>query len=219
MSEFTSLTALKPGTTGVIEARKGKAIILVKGQSLKITNTHGKQVIDFFAFALDLGLRPFPTSNMNFLSMQHTRSGNLRLTPKTGDKLFSNLRKAMFTIEEDTSAGIHDTLIPACDPERYRQLGVQAYHASCAENLQIALDESGYPFPKHLTPAPLNLWMNVMVQDGGALAFVEPVSKEGDCVVLKAEMNCLAVCSACPQDMTPVNGNSQKPSDCHFEIL
>ncbi|KAL8702981.1 MAG: hypothetical protein Q9201_003842 [Fulgogasparrea decipioides] len=219
MSGRKSLANLETGTTGVIEARRGRGITVKKSQSLKIINTHGKQVIDFFAFALDADLNPLPPSTVNFLSMQHTRAGNMRLSPTSGSKLFTNLRKTMFTMEKDTSPGIHDTLVPACDPERYRQLGVKGYHASCAENLHIALEEAGYLFPKDLTPAPLNLWMNVPVQDEGALAFVEPVSREGDYVILKAEENCLVVCSACPQDITPVNGYSQKPSDCHFEIL
>lgn len=213
------LATLQAGTSGVIEARKGKAIPMKKGQSLKLINTHGKQVIDFFAFALDSDLTPLPASAFDFVSMEHTRSGNLRLTPKTGGKLFSNRRKPIFTIVEDTSPGVHDTLVAACDAQRYRQLGVQGYHASCADNLHIALEDAGYPFPRDLTPAPLNLWMNVPVQDGGALAFVEPVSQEGDYVILKAEEHCLVVCSACPQDITLVNGYGQKPSDCHFEIL
>ncbi|KAL8942008.1 MAG: hypothetical protein Q9211_001582 [Gyalolechia sp. 1 TL-2023] len=218
MSKQCPVPSFEGGITGVIEARKGKSIAMTKGESLKVINTHGKQVIDFFAFALDSNLKPLPAETMNFLSMQHTRSGNMRLTPTVGSQLFSNLRKPMFVIEEDTSPGVHDTLVPACDPERYRVLGVQGHHASCAENLHTALEESGYPFARDFTPAPLNLWMNVPVQDGGALAFVEPVSREGDYIILKAEENCLVVCSACPQDMTPVNGYGQRPSDCHYEI-
>ncbi|KAL8780745.1 MAG: hypothetical protein Q9194_000747 [Teloschistes cf. exilis] len=193
MSDSKPLTACESGTTGIIEARTGKAFALKKGQSLKLINTHGAQVIDFFAFALDVDLRPLPPPAMHFLSMQHTRSGGLRLSPKSGSKLLSNLRKPIFTIDEDTSPGVHDTLVPACDSERYRQLGVQGHHDSCAENLQIASEEHGCSFPKDLTPAPLNLWMNVPVKGDGSLSFVEPVSREGDCVVLKAEENCLAV--------------------------
>ncbi len=218
MPDLRPLVSLEHGSSGVIEARKGRAIPVGKGQSLKLINTHGKQVIDFFAFALDSTLKPLPPTELVYLSMQHTRSGNMRISPRSGDKLYSNHRKTMFEIVESTSPGGHDTLVPACDAERYRQLGVQEHHASCAENLHTALEEAGYPFPHQLTPAPLNLWMNVPVQEGGALAFAEPVSQEGDYVVLKAEVNCLVVCSACPQDVTPVNGYGQEPSDCHFEI-
>ncbi|KAI4208697.1 MAG: hypothetical protein LQ348_000018 [Seirophora lacunosa] len=219
MSASKPLTSLQHGTSGVIEARTGKAIVLQKSQSLKLINTHGKQVIDFFAFALDSDLKSLSSTTLNFLSMPHTRSGNMRSVPKAGDKLYSNRRRPMLTFEKDTSPGVHDTLVPACDAERFRQLGVSGHHDSCGENLHTALQEVGYPFPMDLTPEPFNLWMNVPVREGGALDFVEPVSQEGDYVVLQAEENCLVVCSACPQDVTPVNGYGQKPADCHFEIL
>ncbi|KAI4125845.1 MAG: hypothetical protein LQ338_004050 [Usnochroma carphineum] len=169
MADIKPLASLQPGTSGVIEARKGKAIPVKRGQSLKLINTHGKQVIDFFAFALDSDLKPLPTTTLDFLSMQHTRSGNMRLSPKAGDRLYSNRRKPIFTVVEDTAPGVHDTLVPACDAERYRQLGVQEHHASCAENLHTALEDAGYPFPRDLTPAALNLWMNVPVQEGGEI--------------------------------------------------
>lgn len=219
MSEQKIAAGQSGGNSGVIEARKGKAMTVTKDQLLKIVNTHGKQVIDFFAFALDSDLKPPSPQTLNFLSLQHTRSGNMSLSLRPGSKLFSNLRQAMFIIEEDTSPGVHDTLVPACDLERYHQLGVQGHHESCAENLHLALKQSGYPFPNDLVPAPLNLWMNVPVQDGGALTFVEPVSRAGDYVVMRAEQDCLVVCSACSQDLTSVNGYSQQPADCHYEIL
>lgn len=219
MSASKPLTSLQHGTSGVIEARTGKAIVLQKSQSLKLINTHGKQVIDFFAFALDSDLKSLSSTTLDFLSMPHTRSGNMRSVPKAGDKLYSNRRRPMLTFKEDTSPGVHDTLVPACDAERFRQLGVSGHHDSCGENLHTALQEAGYPFPMDLTPEPFNLWMNVPVREGGALDFVEPVSREGDYVILQAEENCLVVCSACPQDITPVNGYGQKPADCHFEIL
>ncbi|KAL8953000.1 MAG: hypothetical protein Q9222_001115 [Ikaeria aurantiellina] len=168
------LSALAQGTTGILEARKGKAIPMEKGQSLKIINTHGKQVIDFFAFGLDEELQPLPMNNPDFLSMQHTRARNLSTSPRKGSKLFSNYRKPMFTIVEDSSPGIHDAFFPACDPVRYRQLGVEGHHASCAENLEIALAESGYPFPEGIVPAPFNIWMNVPVQEGGAMTIEAP---------------------------------------------
>ncbi|KAL9013525.1 MAG: hypothetical protein Q9173_001784 [Seirophora scorigena] len=206
MSASKPLTSLQHGTSGVIGARTGKAIVLQKSQSLKLINTHGKQVIDFFAFALDSDFRPLSSTTLDFLSMQHTRSGNMRSVPKAGDKLYSNRRRPMLTFEKDTSPGVHDTLVPACDAERFRQLGVPGHHGSCGENLHTALQEAEYPFPMDLTPEPFNLWMNVPVREGGALDFVEPVSQEGDYVVLQAEENCLVVCSACPQDVTPVNG-------------
>ena len=81
--------------------------------------------------------------SMEYMSMPHTRSGTLHLRPKVNDTLLSNLREPILTMVEDTSPGIHDTLIAACDPPRYKGLGVEKWeeHGSCAENLVLALKE------------------------------------------------------------------------------
>ncbi|MCJ1258371.1 hypothetical protein MMC24_006204 [Lignoscripta atroalba] len=212
------LAPLAAGTTGVLLARKGKAIPLKQGQSLKIINTHGDQVVDLFAFGLNAILQPLPTPATEYLSLQHTCMAIRRTVPKAGDMLYSNLRKPMLKFVGDTSPGVHDTLIPACDALRYQQLGVKGHHESCAENMHIALTEVGYLFPQYVTPAPLNLFMNVRVGKDGTVSIENPESKEGDYVVLRAEENCLVVMSACPQDIIRPE-NNLSPTDCHYEIL
>ena len=67
------------------------------------------------------------------------------------------------------------------------------------------------------TPSPLNLWMNIPVAADGQTSWGEPVSKAGDHVILRAEMDCIAAMSCCPQDILPVNAGSTV--ECHFEIL
>jgi uncharacterized protein YcgI (DUF1989 family) len=37
-------------------------------------------------------------------------------------------------------------------------------------------------------------------------------------VVMRAEMDIIAVMSACPQDVTPVNGRDCVPSELHFRV-
>lgn len=41
----------------------------------------------------------------------------------------------MLAVIEDTTEGVHDTLIAACDRARYRELGAGEEHRNCAENL------------------------------------------------------------------------------------
>ena len=54
----------------------------------------------------------------------------------------------MLTITEDTTDGVHDTLIAACDAARYRELGGEEGHRNCADNLVEGLGALGmYPFP------------------------------------------------------------------------
>jgi len=190
-----------------IPARKGTAARLNKGQSIKITNTHGHQVVDFWAFnAEDLS---------EFLSMEHLRATLTTIFPKAGHDLHTNLRRPILHFVEDTSPGIHDTLMAACDTHRYHLLGVEGHHDNCTDNLRDAMAELGFDGLE--TPSPLNLWMNIPVGDDGATSWGEPVSKAGDYVVLRAEMDCLVAMSCCPQDILPVNAGSTV--ECHYQIV
>lgn len=63
--------------------------------------------------------------------MPHTRAATLHLRPQVNDTLVSNFREPILTLIEDTS-GIHDTLIAACDPARYKGLGVENWEVSDA---------------------------------------------------------------------------------------
>lgn len=197
------------GAAVTVPARLGKAARLDAGQSLKLINTHGSQVVDTWAFV---------AADMNeFMSMEHSRVAIGGVFPHAGDTMVSNHREAILTLVEDTSPGIHDTLIAACDRYRYEQLGCEGHHDSCTDNLAAALGEFGIVPPE--TPAPWNMWMNIPVAADGSVSFEPPVSKPGDYVVLRAERDAVLVFSCCPQDMIPINGADCVPKDCHFEIL
>jgi hypothetical protein len=47
---------------------------------------------------------------------------------------------------------------------------------------------------------------------------INPVSQPGDYVLLRAMMDCYVIFSACPMDITPVNGGGT-PRAVHYEIL
>jgi uncharacterized protein len=68
-------------------------------------------------------------------------------------------------------------------------------------------------------PAPLNLFMNVPWSPDGSLRFEEPRSRPGDLVRLRAETDLIVIMSACPQDLVPVNGRAQQPSQVYFRLL
>jgi uncharacterized protein YcgI (DUF1989 family) len=189
-----------------IPARCGVAVQIARGRAIKIINTLGKQVVDAWAFnAVDLA---------EFMSMEHSRASLLKLVPAVGDTLVTNRRRPILTFDEDTTPGTHDTLIAACDEHRYRHLGAPGHHDSCADNLARALNDLGLKPP--LTPSPLNLFMNVPVTASGRLAFKPPTSEAGQYVTLRAEIDLIAVLSACPQDLVPVN--DMMPTDVHFMV-
>ena len=61
--------------------------------------------------------------------------------------------------------------------------------------------------------------MNIPVQSDGSLTFEPPVSRPGDYVLLRAEVDCVMAFSACPQDVVPINGVECQPTEAHFQIL
>jgi uncharacterized protein len=190
-----------------IPARKGRAVALNARQVLRIVNTHGHQVVDTWAFnAHDL---------REFLSMEHMRAAINRIRPKPGDQLVTNKRRPIVTLLEDTSPGVHDTFIAACDIYRFQGLGVTEYHENCTDNLLAAMAELGLTPPE--VPSPLNLWMNIPIMGDGSIDWKEPVSKPGDYVVLKAEMDCIVAMSACPQDIVCINAHA--PTEAHYELI
>ena len=69
------------------------------------------------------------------------------------------------------------------------------------------------------TPSPLNLWMHIPWTSEGTLAFEAPVSRPGDHVILRAELDCIVAFSACPQDILPINGVARRPTEAHLEML
>ncbi len=191
-----------------IPARKGKAARLGRGQTVRVVNSAGQQVVDTWAFAA--------TDLREFMSMEHSRVALGHIIPAVGDTFVSNRRRAILTLIEDTSGGIHDTLFAACDRWRYEQLGCAGYHDNCSDNLATALAELGFAAPE--VPAPLNLFMNIPVIDGSRLDIRPPVSTPGSWVTLRAEIDLVVAFSACPQDMLPVNGAAMRPTHAHFII-
>ena len=192
-----------------IPARRGKAVRVQSGKRIKMINTHGTQVVDTWAFNAD--------DLHEFMSMEHTRPHIGRIIPKVGDIMYTNKRRPIITLIEDTSPGVHDTIIAACDQYRYKFLNFEGYHDNCTDNLYAAMKELGFTPPE--TPSPWNVWMNIPVAHDGSIEFMPTVSKPGDYVVLRPEMDVVMAFSACPQDILPINGRDLKPVECHFQIL
>jgi uncharacterized protein len=197
------------GITGTIAARRGHGLRLAQGRSLRVINTHGSQVLDTWAFR-DGDMR-------EYMCMEHTRSLNSRWTIAVGSRLVSTRRRPMLTVVEDTSPGAHDTLLCACSPEIYAELGCTSYHDNCEDNLHAALRAMALQAP--CTPPPLNLFMNVDALNDGTVLRAPPSSRPGDSIVLRAEMNVVVVFSACPQDITPINGLMRRPTDAHYAVF
>lgn len=192
-----------------LPARKGRAVRLSAGDAIQIVNTHGTQVVDTWAFNAE--------DPSEFLSNEHMRATLGKLWPAQGDALITNRRRPIMVLEADTSPGRHDTLIAACDDYRYGLLGCDDYHDNCTDNLHAAMRRIGIALTG--CPSPLNLWMNIPVAADGSTGWGEPLSKPGDHVVLRAQIDCIVAMSACPQDILPINGAGCQPTEAHYRVL
>jgi uncharacterized protein YcgI (DUF1989 family) len=174
-----------------------RAVRVTAGDTVRVVNTHGTQVVDFWALRAD---RPEIA-----MSMQHSRIRWRNLRPRAGDEMLDEERSVILTVIEDTSPGVHDTVIAACDPFRYAQLGAGPDHRSCCTNFVEALAELSIERSSPV-PAPLNLFMNIPWDLDGNITFEPTVSAAGDSVLFRAEVDVVVVASACPMDIVPING-------------
>ena len=110
----------------------------------------------------------------------------------------------MFSITEDTSPGVHDMLLSACDEQRYALLGHVGYHRNCVDNLRDAMKQAGVSLPE--IPSPFNVFENVSIGENGQLSIEAPLVRAGQSITMKAELDVLVVLSSCPMDLALTNG-------------
>lgn len=192
-----------------IPGAHARAFELTRGERIRIVNLEGSQVVDAWAFCRD--------DLDEFMSSEHTRSCLEKLIPAVGDALYSNRRRPILTIVEDTSPGVHDLLLSACDSERYRLLGVDDYHRNCADNLREAMAELGLAPPE--IPSPFNIFENVRIGANGELAIEPPPVAAGDRIDLRAELDIVLALSCCPMDIALTNGPDRRSKPVRVERL
>ncbi|MFI7062431.1 DUF1989 domain-containing protein [Kribbella sp. NPDC050124] len=188
----------------LVPARTGRAVRVRRGQSVRVVDLAGQQVGDLFAYVAS------PTGGTDeYLSASHTRAATSRIFPGLGESFVTDQRRPILTLIEDTSPGHHDLLIAACDDARYAGLGVPD-HPSCARNLREALGVD-------VVPQPVNVFMHIPVRADGSLDWLPAATVPGDSITFRAELDCVVVVSACPQDLTVINGAA--PTDLAIDVL
>jgi uncharacterized protein len=190
----------------IVPAGGWRAIRLTAGDIFRVTNTHGGQVVDTWAFV--------PPAGSEYLSMEHSRPALRTIRARPGSDFVSNLRRPVLRFSRDTSPGVHDMTMPPCDPARYDQLGAPG-HANCLENLHAALRGSGISAP--VTPGPLNLFQASPIHPDGSITFEPSPALPGDLVELEALVDLVAVVSVCPMDIMPIN--SHRPRDVEVAVI
>jgi uncharacterized protein YcgI (DUF1989 family) len=185
----------------VVPAREGRGVILRAGQLLDIIDLEGHQVGDLVAWRRG--------DVREYMSPAHTVSCNASIRLSAGSQLFTNRRNPIFTIVRD-DVGKHDIVVPCCDPERYSRDFGQHDHPSCLRNLEQARDLLGESFDIRGEQA-WNVFMHNRVTPEGKVVTDPAAHPAGATITLRAEMDAVALLSACPQDLTPCNDFNPTP--------
>ena len=187
-----------------LEPQSGTAFELRAGQLLRVTDLEGEQVADLMAFNL--------ADKAEWLSSGRSIDYANRIYLTKGDILYSNRSRPMLTIVED-DVGRHDFLLTPCSPETFQIIYKnEQYHPSCFENLAKGLASFGIA-PDSI-PTTLNIFMNVEIDQSGALKILPPRSKAGDSIRLRAEMDLIVGLTACSAEMS----NNYRFKPIGFEI-
>lgn len=185
-----------------------RALELDAGDTLVVIDPEGQQVSDVVAFARE-DLREYMSSGR---SIDYAS----RLWLSTGDMLYSNRSRPMFTIVDDT-CGRHDFLLTPCSKDTFRILyGETELRPGCEGNLVEALAPWGIGVDR--IPIAFNVFMHVAVNAvTGAIEVRPPRSRPGDYVRLRAEMSLVVALTACSAGQS--NNFRFKPIDYCIERL
>jgi uncharacterized protein YcgI (DUF1989 family) len=184
----------------IIPPKEYLGLQLAKGQVLRVVDVEGKQVPDLVCFNLH-----DPTEK---LSCNNSRLIQKRWRLTTGHSLFSDEGNEMLTIVGDT-VGIHHASGGCCNEgANFRRYGVQGSR-NCRENMTLAAAPLG--ITEKDIPGAFCPFMNVVQYDDGRYEILEPTSRPGDYIDLRADMDLFVSISNCPQEKNPCNGFNPTP--------
>ena len=175
----------------IIEPGATWSHVLKRGTALRLIDTLGGANVGAMFFNFDC-----PTERLNIpdsLKAQHIA----RLT--TGNVLYTDMGRVLISVIEDTVGRKHDPLgghsteesvFAKYGPATYQDCR-NDYHRNAHDEFQVELAKWGL-VPADLSPN-VNFFSKVTVDESGAMAFVPNHFQPGSSVMLRAEMNVLAI--------------------------
>ena len=184
----------------------GRAVELDRGDELLVIDPEGQQVSDLVAFARD--------DLDEYLSSGRSIDYAAKLWLTTGDVLYSNRSRPMFTLLDDT-CGRHDFTLTPCSREMFAIIyGETEGRPGCEGNLATAM--APYGIGTDRIPIAFNIFMNVDFDPStGAVRVLPPLSRPGDRLRLRAEMPLVVAMTACSAGQS--NNFRYKPIDFRIE--
>jgi uncharacterized protein len=189
-----------------IEPRSGAAFIVHAGQKLFVRDPEGEQVADLVAYNRN--------DPREVISSGRSLDYASKLFLSTGDLIYSNRSNVMLRIIEDT-VGRHDFLLTPCSSDTFRLIyGDEHPHQGCFGNLERALAPFGITADS--IPVAFNCFMNVVIDGAsGKLTVEPPLSKAGDHIAFRAEIDLVIGLTACSAPQS--NNYAFKP--IQYEIV
>lgn len=188
-----------------IKPQTAVAFELQRGQLLKVTDPEGQQVSELICYKIS-----DPDEWLsNGRTLDHTRVWAIG----KGCTLYSNRSHAMLSILEDT-CGKHDFFLAPCSQNKFQeQNNESAPHTFCHENLYRSL--MGWDIDPDEIYATFSIFMNVKLKHDGTIAIEPPISKAGDYIIFRAEMDLVVGLTACAS----VDYNNGSLKAIEYEIL
>jgi len=192
-------------TPARLPPRTGTAFELRKGQELNVIDLEGEQVADLMAFNReDHGESLSSGRSIDYANSIYLTKGHI---------LYSNRSRPIFTIIAD-DVGRHDFLLTPCSRETFQIIYKRdEEHPSCFENLSRSFARFGIT-PDSI-PTTFNIFMNVEIGSGGTLRILPPLSKAGDSITLRVEMDLIVGLTACSAELS----NNYRFKPIGYEIL
>lgn len=171
-----------------------------KGDMLRLIDLEGRQAVDFLCYNSASPAERYNAAN--------TMKLNKNIYLGKGCVLWSVRARKMMTIVEDT-CGSHDTLAGCCSIEIDEVRFGVTNTRSCQSNFEAELAKHGLG-EKDIV-ANISFFMYAPVDADGGVVIAEGLSKPGDYVDLRAEMDLLVVISNCPERDNPAAGFKPTP--------
>ena len=182
----------------IVPGSHARAVRVGATQTVRVVNTHGTQVVDFWALRAD---RP---------EIAHVDAA---LADPVAEPATAAWRRdaRRGTLDDPHPRRGHQPGGSRHGDRRVRPVPLRAT-GRCSRTTARVAPTSPRPSPSSRScaarpvPAPLNLFMNIPWDLDGNITFEPTVSAAGDSVSFRAEVDVIVIASACPMDIVPING-------------
>ncbi|MGE0340786.1 MAG: DUF1989 domain-containing protein [Xanthobacteraceae bacterium] len=206
----------------ILPPKTGRALVIRKGETLRITDVEGQQVVDVAIF----NAKNYRDKlSLSYSTSRYAMQQNARRSGRSpddvkmskdyiseGDTLFSTIYTPLMTLTKETPEpkGVHKVNQRMCNRRFYESFGIEGVDG-CHEIIAGIL--APYGIRAEDIPDTIDFFMNYH-HDCASHSWVaeRPVSKAGDYVELLAETDCLVAISNCPEDhVSLINGGRCTP--------